>query len=117
MKRHAYHTNLGLAVETSVFVFLIGAWLWGILTLGAHVTAAQGPPSDGDEYSGRALVSCPAPHEPEGAGSAVAGDVCRPVPRLDAGTSRQPGRGLPSGRVRETVDRIPESATSTRSGD
>jgi hypothetical protein len=117
MKGHAYHTGLGLAVETSVFALLMGAWLWGILTFGAHATAAQGRTSDDDGYSGRALVSCPAPHEPEreGSGPAVTGDACRPGPRLDAGTSRQPGRDLPSGRVRDTVDRIPEKPPSGRS--
>ncbi len=81
---------------TSVFALLAAAWLWGIITLGAHATAAQGSASDGGggPYE-RAVVSCPAPREPEekGAGSArVGGDVCRPESRLHAGTSRQPGR-------------------------
>ena len=93
---HAKHTGLRLAVETSVFVLLAGAWLWGIVTLGAHATATQGFASDGGAgpYE-RAVVSCPAPREPEekGAGSArVGGDVCRPESRLHPGTSRQPGR-------------------------
>lgn len=104
MKEDAHHTSAGLAVETSVFVVLMGAWMWGILALGAYATAAQGPPSGDEGYSRGALVSCPAPHEPggESAGSSVAGGVCRPEVRaLSAGTSRQPGRGLPGGRIRE----------------
>ena len=39
MKEDAHHTSVGLAVETSVFVVLMGAWMWGILALGAAITA------------------------------------------------------------------------------
>ncbi len=92
VKGLADHTGLRLTVETSVFVLLAGAWLWGIVALGAHATAAQGPASDGGGPYEHAVVSCPAPREPEEGGSAVGGDVCRPEPRLHAGTSRQPGR-------------------------
>jgi hypothetical protein len=92
-KALADHTGLRLAVETSVFVVLAGAWLWGVVALGAHATAAQGSALDtgGGPYE-RAVVSCPAPREPEEGGSAVGGDVCRPESRLHSGTSRQPGR-------------------------
>jgi hypothetical protein len=87
----ADHTGLRLLVTTSIFALLAGAWLWGIVALGAHATAAQGSASDGGGTAGRAaVVSCPAPREPEG-GSAVCG-VCRPEQHLYAGTSRQPGR-------------------------
>ena len=89
------HTGLRLWVMTSVFALLMAAWLWGIVALGTHATAARGSaPGGGGAYE-RAVVSCPAPREPEekGAGSArVGGDVCRPESRLHAGTSRQPGR-------------------------
>ena len=47
LKGHADHTGPRLAVETSAFVLLVGAWLWGIFALGVHTTAAQGSPSDG----------------------------------------------------------------------
>jgi hypothetical protein len=78
---------------TSIFALLMAAWLWGIVALGAHATAAQGSASDGVGPYERAVVSCHAPREPEeGVGSAVGGDVCRPEPRLHVGTSRQPGR-------------------------
>ena len=83
---------------TSVFALLMGAWLWGIVALGAHETAAQGTASDGGGPSGGAPVSCSAALEPEkeGAGSAaVADEVRRPESRIHMGTSRQPGRGLP----------------------
>jgi hypothetical protein len=79
---------------TSIFALLIAAWLWGIIALGAHATAAQGSASDGGggPYE-RVVVSCPAPCEPEAeGGSAVGGDVCRAEARLHVGTSRQPGR-------------------------
>ena len=80
------HTGLRLLVMTSVFALLAAAWLWGIMALGAHATAAQGSASDGGggPYE-RAVVSCPAPREPE------EGGVCgrrRGVPRGDA-----PARG------------------------
>ena len=100
MEGRAKHTGLRLAVETLVLVLLAGAWLWGIIALGAHATAAQGSASDGGAGPHeRAVVSCPAPREPEEGGSAVGGDVCRAESRLQVGTSRQPGRGsgtLPS---------------------
>lgn len=88
------HTGLRLLVTTSVFALLVSAWLWGIVALGAHATAAQGPASGdgGGPYYERAVVSCPAPREPEEGGSAVGGDVCCPESRLHSGTSRQPGR-------------------------
>jgi hypothetical protein len=103
---------------TSVFALLAGAWLWGIVALGAHATAAQGSASDGGGPSGRVVVSYPAPREPEKVreGLAVGGDVCRPEPRLHSGTTRQPGRGLASsGRVREAVDRVTGEPLSARS--
>ncbi len=78
---------------TSVFALLMAAWLWGIVALGAHATAAQGPAPDGGGPYEHAVVSCPAPRETEAeGGSAVGGDVCRVESRLHAGTSRQPGR-------------------------
>jgi hypothetical protein len=77
---------------TSIFALLMAAWLWGIVALGAHATAGQGSASDGGGPYERAVVSCPAPREPEEEGSAVGGDVCRAQPRLQVGTSRQPGR-------------------------
>ncbi len=94
MRGHADHTGPGLAVETSVLVLLAGAWLWGIVTLGAHATAAQGASSGGEGSSGGAEVWCPAPRGPENewARSALAGDACRLELRLHTGTSRQPGR-------------------------
>jgi hypothetical protein len=77
---------------TSVFAFLMAAWLWGVVALGAHATAAQGPASDGGGPYERAAVSCPAPRETEDGGSAVGVVACRVESRLHVGTSRQPGR-------------------------
>ena len=96
----------------------LAAWLWGIVALGAHATAAQGSAPDGAGPYERAAVSCPAAPEPgkEGAGSAAtAADVCRPGWRPHTGTSRQPGLGLAGAHARETVDRIPEKPRSGRS--
>jgi hypothetical protein len=93
MEGRAHRTGPRLAVETSVLVLLMGGWLWGIVALGAHATAAQGFASDGVGPPERAVVSCPAPRGPEEAGSAVGGaEVCRAESRPQAGTSRQPGR-------------------------
>ena len=99
------HTGLRLSVMASGFALLMAAWLWGIVALGAHATAAQGTHSDGGGPSESAVVSCPAPREPEEeGGSAIGGDVCRPESRLPTGTSRQPGRSS-------------ENAPSTRLGE
>jgi len=113
-----HHTGLRLSVMASVFALLVAAWLWGIVALGAHATAAQGSAPDGGGPYERAAVSCPAAPEPgkEGAGSAAtAADVCRPGWRPHTGTSRQPGLGLAGAHARETVDRIPEKPRSGRS--
>ena len=90
---------------TSIFALLMAAWVWGIVTLGAHA-AAQGSASDGGGGPhGPVVVSCPAPREPEAeGGSAVGGAVCRAETRLHTGTSRQPGRSS-------------ENAPSTQSGE
>ncbi len=77
---------------TSVFALLMAAWLWGIITIGAHATAAQGSASEGGGPYEREVVSCPAPHEPE-----EGVDVCRVESRLHVGTSRQPGRSSGNG--------------------
>jgi hypothetical protein len=97
-KGFADHAGLRLSVMISVFALLMGAWLWGIVALGAHTTAAQESASGGGGPSEGALVSCSAALEPEKEGArsaAVAGEVCRPESRIHMGTSRQPGRGLP----------------------
>ena len=93
VKRRADPTGLRLLVMTSVFVLLSGGWLWGIIALGAHATAAQGPASDGGAGPHeRAVVLCPALRELEEVGrAAVGGDVCGAESRPHVGTSRQPG--------------------------
>ena len=79
---------------------LLGAWLWGVLTLGAnHAMIAQlPPPSDGEHLSGY-LVACPGVHSPEEAvGSVGGGDGgaggCGGEVRSHTSTTRQPGAGL-----------------------
>src|SRR5918998_3619283 len=72
---HGDHTGLKLTVETSIFVLLAGGWLWGVLALGAHATATQGPTSHGGGLSGRGGLSCPAP--PHRAGEGVGGETGR----------------------------------------
>ncbi len=105
MEGRAHRTGPRLAAETSVLVLLMASWLWGIVALGAHATAAQGTHSDGGGPSESAVVSCPAPRGPEeGAGSAAGSDVCLAESRLHVATSRQPGRSsenAPSTRVGE----------------
>ena len=88
----ADHTGFRLLVMTSVFALLMAAWLWGIVALGAHATAARGSAPGGDPYE-RTVISCPAPRESEAEGGpALGGDTCRAESRLHVGTSRQPGR-------------------------
>lgn len=123
MKGRTDHTGLRLTVETSIFVLLAGGWLWGVLALGAHAMATQGPTSHGEGLSGRGVLSCPA--VPHGPGEGVGGEVCRPELRPHAGTSRQPGRApvtmtgvaLENRRmhIRDTADRILEKPHSGRS--
>ena len=85
-------------VESSVFGLLLGGWLWGILTLGAHNTMAaqEAPPSDGEHPPGY-VVACPGAHSPqEGVGSVGGGEGsgCLLEARSHTTTTRQPGRGL-----------------------
>jgi hypothetical protein len=73
-------------VESSVFGLLLGGWLWGILTLGAHNTMAaqEASPSDGEHLPGY-VVACPGGGE---------GSGCLLEARSHTTTTRQPGRGL-----------------------
>ena len=107
MEGRADHTGLRLAVGGSISGLLIGGWLWGVLALSAHATAAQAPPPSGGGDPPRYVVaSCAAAHGPEGAvGSAVEGDGagCLRELRSHTSTSRQPGAGL-EGRVRSGGD-------------
>jgi hypothetical protein len=97
---------------TSIFALLMAAWLWGIIALGAHATAAQGSASDGGgggPYE-RAVVSCPAPREPEAEGGlrseatcAVRSRACTWAPRGSRG--EVPGTPLPRAPV-NSVQRV-----------
>ena len=76
-----------------------GAWLWGILSLGAHhaMVAQLPPPSDGQHLPGYEVVACPGAQSPEeGVGSVGGGDGsgCLREVRSHMSTSRQPGAGL-----------------------
>ena len=103
MKEHADHSGLRLLMEGSVLGLVVGAWLWGILTLGAnHAMVAQlPPPSDGQHLPGYEVVACPGLQSPEeGVGSVGGGDgsgCLREVRSHMAhmSTSRHPGAGLP----------------------
>ena len=53
MKERADHTDPRPAVETPVFVLLVGAWLWGVLALDTRSTAAQAPLERGPVVSDR----------------------------------------------------------------
>ena len=58
MKKQADHISLSLLMEGSVLGLVVGAWLWGVLTLGAHtMVAQQPPPSDGENFPGY-VVTC-----------------------------------------------------------
>jgi hypothetical protein len=85
-------------MEGSVLGLVVGAWLWGILTLGArHTMAAQTPTSDVEHLPGYVVVACPGAHSPEeGVGSMGGGDSgeCIQKVRSHMSTTRQPGAGL-----------------------
>ena len=88
-------------MEGSVLGLVVGAWLWGILTLGAHhAMAAQTPSSDGEHLPGYVLA-CPGVHSPEeGVGSVGSGDSSGCLQKVRShmahmSTSRHPRAGLP----------------------
>ncbi len=78
---------------------VVGAWLWVILTLGAHhaMLAQLPPPSDGEHLPGYVVVACPGAQSlEEGVGSVGGGDGsgCLREVRSHMSTSRQPGASL-----------------------
>ena len=97
-ERAHHHGGLRLLMEGSVLGLVVGAWLWGILTLGArHTMAAQTPSSDVEHLPGYVVVACPGAHSPEeGVGSMGGGDSseCIQKVRSHMSTTRQPGAGL-----------------------
>ena len=100
MREHAPRTSLRLLIEGSISGLLLGAWLWGVLSLGANqaMVAKMPPPSDDEHLSGYLFV-CPGVHSPEEAvGSVGGGDGgaggCGGEVRSHTSTTRQPGAGL-----------------------
>ena len=97
-ERAHHHGGLRLLMEGSVLGLVVGAWLWGILTLGAHhAMAAQTPSSDVEHLSGYVVVACPGAQSPQGGvGSVGGGDgsECLQKVRSHMSTTRQPGAGL-----------------------
>lgn len=75
---------------------VVGVWLWGVVTLGAHAMVAETLPSDG-EHLPEYVIACPGAHRPEEvgpAGSGGRGAGCLREFRPHTTTSRQPGAGL-----------------------
>ena len=99
VKEHAHNSSLRLLVEGSVLGLVLGAWLWGGLTLGANqAKVAQSPhPSDGAHLS-EYVVACPGLQSPEEGGGSLGGDGgasgCLGEVRSHTSTTRQPGAGL-----------------------
>jgi hypothetical protein len=88
-------------MEGSVLGLVVGAWLWVILTLGAHhaMVTQLPPPSDGEHLPGYEVIACPGAQSPEeGVGSVGGGDSgasgCLREVRSHMSTSRQPGASL-----------------------
>jgi hypothetical protein len=81
-----------------VLGLLLGAWLWGVLFLGAHhaMVAPLPPPSDDERLSGYVVTCSDAQSPEEGIGSVGSGDGsgCLQEVRSHISTSRQPGAGL-----------------------
>ena len=96
MKEHADHSGLRLLVEGSISGLVVGAWLWGILTLGAHhaMVAQLPPPSDGQHLPGYVVVACSgaqSPEEKDGSVGGGDGSGCLREVRYHMSTSREPG--------------------------
>jgi hypothetical protein len=89
MKERADHSGVGLLVEGSVFGLVLGAWLWGVVTLGAHATAVQTTSPPTAESTPLYEDACYAPKTP--ANESV---VCPERFRPPLGTSREPGADL-----------------------
>ena len=69
MKEQADHISLRLLIEGSVLVLVLGAWLWGLSTLGAHTMVTQQPPtSAGGNLPGYVASCSGAQREPRGGG-------------------------------------------------
>jgi hypothetical protein len=90
VSERADHNGVGLLKEGSVYGLVLGAWLWWVVALGAHVTVGpvQYPPSIKGivpTYE----VSCQAPKT-----LADGGVGCRGKHRFAVGTTREPGSGL-----------------------
>ena len=102
MKEQADHISLRLLIEGSVLGLVLGAWLWGVLTLGANhaMVAKTLPPSDGENLPGY-VVTCSGAHSPEEeVGSVGSGDSSGCLQEVRShmahmSTSRHPGAGLP----------------------
>ena len=99
MKEQAHHIGLGLLMEGSVLGLVLGAWLWGILTLGAHhaMAAQQSLSPEGENLPGY-VVRCSGAHslKEEGTRSVGSGDGsgCLREARSGMSTSRHPRAGL-----------------------
>jgi hypothetical protein len=90
VNERAHQSNgMRLLIEGSVFGLILGAWLWGVVALGAHATAVQSSPPTSEEIAPMYEVSCQAPKTPadESLG-------CARKFRHIVGTSRKPGAGL-----------------------
>ena len=91
MNERADQTNAGgLLIEASVYGLLLGAWLWVVVALGAHATAAVPTSSPTSENLPMDGVACRSPATPAADGSV---GCAREVRHL-VGTSREPGAGL-----------------------
>ena len=89
------HNNaIRLSVEGSLTAFVVGAWLWGVVSLGAQAMVAQMPLSSNEDLPGYVLACPAALSSEEDIGSAGSDDGCLREVRSHVETSRQPGTGL-----------------------
>jgi hypothetical protein len=95
-KKWREHSGIRVAVEGSLAALVVGAWLWGVVSLGAQAMVTQTFATSGGDLPGYVLA-CPAPQGTEkksirtadGGGEGCLRKVC---PHL--GTTRQPGAGF-----------------------
>jgi hypothetical protein len=95
-KKRGDHRGIMVSVEGSVMTFVVGAWLWGVVCLGAQSMVSLTSTTGGAELPGYVLA-CSGPQGTEKKGIEAANSSrygCPRDVRSNLGSSRQPGAGL-----------------------
>lgn len=92
MNNRREHIGIRLSVEGSLVGLVVGAWLWGVVSLGAQVMVEQSTPSESGELQAYVLA-CPTPQGPHNEIKVAGGNDCLRKVGTHLGTSRKPGAG------------------------